>query len=576
MTRHMLGVHWQPYHRSGDDRAWFAELQPWLFKLVWSGNPAYLEDIPAGATILYRDFNVEANHRPLLATDPVAFAAIHVAASVEASAYMAQHGIPVERQLFESLNEPQVWATEPVGILAVYLVHFLRGLHARGLRGVVANLGVGWPNNKGPDTPPDWAWFAPVAAEMREGDYLGAHEYWSDGGCREMWGWWGGRVLTCPFQVPILITEAGVDDGVKRPGSTDGWMNVYQGYTLDQAAARYTDELWDYMGLMAQDPRVQGITPYTYDYATDGQGHSKWAFMDQRPVALHDAHRRKWAAEGIPQAQDFVWGEQPPVEPPEEPPELVNLVGHLPTNGQYAARSMSQVNLTVLHYSWTTVPEATRAAEVAHIQAIARGHIRAGWPGIGYHFVIGPSGTVYQVNALDRVAYHAAPNNTRSVGVCVLEREKPPTDAQVAAAARLINGLGYELALHKEISRTACPGQYLGPLVRAAMQEQPPVEPPVEPPIQPPGFRVEHIPPSGHGLPLVVGNYPAPNVPMRLIAPWGATAETHSGQKQGDWGSPGGFELYAFDDHSTHVLEVGGQRYEVPMVPGKTALCVWP
>ena len=117
----MLGVHWQPYHRSGDDKMWFAELKPPIFKLVWSGsNPAYLEDIPAGATVIYRDFNVEANYRQILATDPVQMAAIHVAACVEASAYMAARGIPIERQLFESLNEPEVWAGETTDRLALY------------------------------------------------------------------------------------------------------------------------------------------------------------------------------------------------------------------------------------------------------------------------------------------------------------------------------------------------------------------------------------------------------------------------------------------------------------------------
>ena len=83
-------------------------------------------------------------------------------------------------------------------------------MHAQGLRSVVSNLGVGWPGNTGPDTPPEWDWFKDVAATFAAGDYLGTHEYNGFNGVQENWGWWMGRILKCPYKVPVIITESGI------------------------------------------------------------------------------------------------------------------------------------------------------------------------------------------------------------------------------------------------------------------------------------------------------------------------------------------------------------------------------
>lgn len=306
----MLNVHWQPYHRSGDDARWFAELGPRFVKVVWSGSrPPYASDLPHDAVYIYRDYGVESQHRPLLSVEPEELATLHAAACAEASWNLAADGIPASRQLFEAMNEPAIWAEETPDRTTRYNVAFLEALHSRGLHGVALNLSVGWPDNRGPDTPPNWDPFQPVFEAMREGDYLGVHEYWADEGVNEKWGWWAGRVLKCPFNVPILITECGIDSGVKYPGTWDGWAAIYKGMSLDQAAARFVDELWDYMGRMAQDPRIQGVFPFTYDSASQ----SKWSSFEQAHSQLKDAIRDKWAVEPIPTPKTFVWA---PTQPP--------------------------------------------------------------------------------------------------------------------------------------------------------------------------------------------------------------------------------------------------------------------
>ena len=69
---------------------------------------------------------------------------------------------------------------------------------------------------QGKDTPPDWSPFHGVEeAIIHNNGALICHEYWADTGPKELWGWWGGRSLKCPWKVPIIIGECGVDMYVK-------------------------------------------------------------------------------------------------------------------------------------------------------------------------------------------------------------------------------------------------------------------------------------------------------------------------------------------------------------------------
>jgi len=84
-----------------------------------------------------------------------------------------------------------------------------------GLKGGALNLSVGWPDNTGPDTPVDWVPYGSVLdAIVRGGHMLVLHEYWAHEGPDYNWRWWAGRYAQCPWKVPILIGECGVDQYV--------------------------------------------------------------------------------------------------------------------------------------------------------------------------------------------------------------------------------------------------------------------------------------------------------------------------------------------------------------------------
>ncbi len=317
-----LSYHWIPQHRDATDRAWFALQQPRIVKVVSGGpEPPYAEDLPADSCYLYRDASFEFTD---LRQDAAGVGHRNAEAMYRAFNYLKAHGIPADRILLENINEYNLWAPEQAPHLAAACdVAFCEDVISFGGDPVAGNAGVGWPGNSdngggkrgAPGAPPLWEYFRPVAEVLQKyhKGYLGAHEYWWDQGLDGygMWGWWAGRILKCPFNVPILITECGIDSGVAHANEHQGWLDLPG--TLAEKADKYIGELWDYMGRLAADPmhRIQAIMPFTWDF-----GGEQWKPFDVRSNAWKAALGRKQAAEPMPVPGEFVWGEQPPPEPP--------------------------------------------------------------------------------------------------------------------------------------------------------------------------------------------------------------------------------------------------------------------
>jgi hypothetical protein len=99
---------------------------------------------------------------------------------------------------------------------------------------------------------------------------------------------------------------------------------------------------------------------------------------------------------------------------------------------------------------------------------MARYHVEVrGYPGIAYHYVIGPDGTIFHCNDDELFTWHGHDFNT-GLGVCLTGdfTSKWPTEAQLASAAWLYRekrktyGAGLRVVGHKEAptAKTACPG----------------------------------------------------------------------------------------------------------------------
>ncbi len=144
----------------------------------------------------------------------------------------------------------------------------------------------------------------------------------------------------------------------------------------------------------------------------------------------------------------------------------------------YAARPLCDIRYLVIHH--------TGASAAFGPEAIARAHVEDnGWPGIGYHFVVDPAGTIYHTQDLTVVSYHARQFNPASVGIAVMGdlTSAQPTPAQLEATADLIASLLFDLGLpldavrgHREMVPTPCPGDAFlrvwRPRLMAAVQER--------------------------------------------------------------------------------------------------------
>jgi murein DD-endopeptidase MepM/ murein hydrolase activator NlpD len=121
--------------------------------------------------------------------------------------------------------------------------------------------------------------------------------------------WYAWRFKQCPFDVPIAITEWGVDQKLNAPAGTpsEGWL----GNLTPQA---YAEQLREYIVSAAEDRRFLGATMFTHDYASD-----EWATYDSAR-ALMDIVQ---TAQSLPEARWYEPGAMPPPvtlpTPPTEP-----------------------------------------------------------------------------------------------------------------------------------------------------------------------------------------------------------------------------------------------------------------
>jgi len=526
------GVHWIPVH-VGDiggrhDRDWFRLLDPAFVKVVTNDEtiPHY-EDIPARAKIIVRNYPLSeqghdrgfrpeselrwladadpltvqpeqnGSYRDLLVHGPGAFSedgtgyglegltsvpefvgADHAETCEDIALWCEGRGIGRGRLLFEGLNEPMLWSTEPPASVAAYYAAFLKGLHGYGLHGVAGNFGVGWPGNGGiQDAPPDWYEFQPMIDAMTPGDYLGLHEYWALEGVAQNWRWWAGRFLQCPYKVPILVTECGIDTGVTGQ-FFGGWANLPGQMT--ERARRFVGELAWYWEKCRADGRVQAIFPFTYDRGSD-----TWIHFDLRNEDwLREMTSR--VAE-FPEPAPFTWSA--PVQPPPPPvvgdpawtaikaefgPQTVDVRRVLLSRGSYAKRPEAAIRRIVVHH--TAAPVSTTWA------AVARYHVETrGWPGIAYHLGITPDGGLSYLGSLDTLRYHAGDANADSVGICFAGNFETATPTAAALAtfdrlrAVLEAYLGRELVVvgHRDVGQTACPGAHLYAALAEVLRPEP-------------------------------------------------------------------------------------------------------
>lgn len=143
--------------------------------------------------------------------------------------------------------------------------------------------------------------------------------------------------------------------------------------------------------------------------------------------------------------------------------KISDLRSYLPTHAtrRFPKRNIGQVDTIVIHHTAGPVNQTVKS--IAQYHSGSSSHVcKGGCPGICYHYVINRYGKIYLCNPLENVVYHAAPMNTRSIGVCLIGNfdKIQPNQAQLDALDYLIPYL--REALKKELQvighRDACNG----------------------------------------------------------------------------------------------------------------------
>lgn len=345
---------------------------------------------------------------------------------------------------WQGVNEPVIQSAEAMARYAQFEIERMALLHRAGCRACLGNFAVG--------NPPNLAWwseFIPaLEAGAAYGAVLGLHQYWWND-YRDVWlglrhrlvyngershGWPGLRGMA---RLPLVLTECGRDYGVVEPGVVRGWRDAL---TVEE----YLTELRSYDEMLMADPYILGAAVFCL-----GSESWQWTGYDIGGDL----------ADGLAaQARPVYRRIQPPGPAPQKP-AIIDLVDSLERHARDRYfRRKSPPQFVVLHHSGS---RHGPNAELS-VRAIARYHVRTrGWPGIGYHYVVGADGSIFQTNRHETVSYHAGGVNEKSLGVCLLGNfvSGPPPAAQVAAAVRLLTYLNLPVKPHRAVSRTACPGQ---------------------------------------------------------------------------------------------------------------------
>jgi len=141
---------------------------------------------------------------------------------------------------------------------------------------------------------------------------------------------------------------------------------------------------------------------------------------------------------------------------------------------------MGRITRITIHHMGMGVEEEVPVEDVkAKLRLIQKSHQNyRHWADIGYHFIIDPSGNVWEGRPLAYQGAHAGNNsaNKGNIGICVMGNYdlQKPTSAQISTLRWLVCDLmeRYDIPItrvytHKEISEayglgtTDCPGRYL-------------------------------------------------------------------------------------------------------------------
>ncbi|KAL2712177.1 peptidoglycan recognition protein 3-like [Vespula squamosa] len=130
----------------------------------------------------------------------------------------------------------------------------------------------------------------------------------------------------------------------------------------------------------------------------------------------------------------------------------------------------------VIHHS-DSVGCTTQAICQARVRSFQNDHMNSRkWNDIGYNFLVGEDGNVYEGRGWGKHGSHSVPYNAKSIGICLIGKfnNNVPNSASIRATQNLIAyGVAnnkiksdYKLLGHRQTTKTDCPGNSLYNLIK--------------------------------------------------------------------------------------------------------------
>ena len=145
--------------------------------------------------------------------------------------------------------------------------------------------------------------------------------------------------------------------------------------------------------------------------------------------------------------------------------EIKDVRDDLPSNGNYPKRPATDITHIDIHHS------ATDSGGYSILENIAEYHVRHnGWPGIGYHYVVAPDGTIYKTGYANEMRWSIGQNNSYTISIMLIgnfSKEDPALeqyDNAVKLAEQVANAYNVEkenILGHNEFDGhegNTCPG----------------------------------------------------------------------------------------------------------------------
>ncbi|KAG7211020.1 hypothetical protein KM043_016382 [Ampulex compressa] len=150
--------------------------------------------------------------------------------------------------------------------------------------------------------------------------------------------------------------------------------------------------------------------------------------------------------------------------------------GARPANGRVNPLRQNPAPYVVIHHANSTAC-TTQAICQARMRSFQNYHIDTKkWSDIGYNFVIGEDGNIYEGRGWGKAGAHSTNYNSKSVGICFIGdfNARVPNAAAIGAARKLINWAmnnnkitsTYKLVGHRQTATTRCPGNNLYNLIK--------------------------------------------------------------------------------------------------------------